>query len=210
MATQFFSFSPRTLGKIHPIWRAYFSKGLKPPTRKGLWRFYEPSSGKQVFARASFLSVSCIAVTMWRLNLRSQNKIQMSNQSSEFGAEQFSLFGDSLESKQHLFFWNSESRLLNWFLSLKATKQPIWRSKSLPQFFGSNPLKISNITLNSHLTDYCDSGGLSERSNHSHVFSKARLGDGSLVVGRRWKNKTYPWFKMGRLLFHKTLKNGSL
>ncbi len=27
-----FLFSPRKLGKMNPIWRAYFSKGLKPPT----------------------------------------------------------------------------------------------------------------------------------------------------------------------------------
>ena len=32
--------SPRKLGKMNPIWRAYFSKGLKPPTSinwKHLW-----------------------------------------------------------------------------------------------------------------------------------------------------------------------------
>ena len=28
-----FLFSPRKLGKMNPFWRAYFSKGLKPPTR---------------------------------------------------------------------------------------------------------------------------------------------------------------------------------
>ena len=27
-----FLFSPRNLGKMNPFWRAYFSKGLKPPT----------------------------------------------------------------------------------------------------------------------------------------------------------------------------------
>ena len=31
-------FSPPTLGKMNPIWRAYFSKGLvQPPTRKPWW-----------------------------------------------------------------------------------------------------------------------------------------------------------------------------
>ena len=29
----FFSFSSRKLGKMNPFWRAYFSNGLKPPTR---------------------------------------------------------------------------------------------------------------------------------------------------------------------------------
>lgn len=38
--------------------------------------------------------------------------VQMSNQSSEFGAENVSLFGDSLE-KTAPFFWNSERKLLN-------------------------------------------------------------------------------------------------
>ena len=34
VATQIFlDFSPRKLGKMNPIWRSYFSKGLKPPTR---------------------------------------------------------------------------------------------------------------------------------------------------------------------------------
>ena len=28
----YFLFSPRTLGKMNPFWRAYFSDGLKPPT----------------------------------------------------------------------------------------------------------------------------------------------------------------------------------
>ena len=28
----YFLFPPRTLGKMNPFWRAYFSKGLKPPT----------------------------------------------------------------------------------------------------------------------------------------------------------------------------------
>ena len=32
----FFSFSPRSLGKMNPIWRAYFWDGLKPPPRWGL------------------------------------------------------------------------------------------------------------------------------------------------------------------------------
>ena len=29
---KYFLFSPRNLGKMNPFWRAYFSKGLKPPT----------------------------------------------------------------------------------------------------------------------------------------------------------------------------------
>ena len=30
---KYFLFSPRSLGKMNPIWRSYFSTGLKPPTR---------------------------------------------------------------------------------------------------------------------------------------------------------------------------------
>ena len=38
VATQIFLwFSPRTLGKMNPFWRAYFSKGLKPPTRQSFF-----------------------------------------------------------------------------------------------------------------------------------------------------------------------------
>ena len=31
---KYFLFSPRSLGKMNPIWLIFFSKGLKPPTRK--------------------------------------------------------------------------------------------------------------------------------------------------------------------------------
>ena len=49
-----------------------------------------------------------------------------------------------------------------------------------PQFLGSKPIEIEATTnqsyeTHSHLTDTCDlSRAFPERSNHSHVFSKAR------------------------------------
>ena len=38
---KYFSFSPRKLGKMNPIWRAYFSIGLKPPTRYVFGKYHQ-------------------------------------------------------------------------------------------------------------------------------------------------------------------------
>ena len=35
---KYFLFSSRSLGKMNPFWRAYFSKGLKPPTSYDHWK----------------------------------------------------------------------------------------------------------------------------------------------------------------------------
>ena len=38
---KYFSCSPRKLGKMNPIWRAYFSIGLKPPTRYVFGKYHQ-------------------------------------------------------------------------------------------------------------------------------------------------------------------------
>ena len=64
---KYFLCSPRTLGKMNPFWRAYFSNGLvQPPTRNALGCFF--------FALASFLVSSA-------MDLRTEDVTQLNRKS---------------------------------------------------------------------------------------------------------------------------------
>ena len=55
-----FLFSPRSVGKWFPLWRAYFSKGLKPPTRWFFAYFWVDSY------RLYCTSLSQLQLTFWK------------------------------------------------------------------------------------------------------------------------------------------------
>ena len=46
---QYFLFSPRKLGKMNPVWRAYFSKGLVQPPTKLIFFSFHPSASLSLF-----------------------------------------------------------------------------------------------------------------------------------------------------------------
>ena len=152
---------------------------------KILWTFIRQASKISKHVQAS-LSASCISAMMC-MHLRSQNKHQKNHQKAwskcptnpvNLELKMF-LFLETPWKKQHLFleFRTQAVELIFRFVSNKNyMKIQIFT----PQFLGSKPIEIEATTnqsyeTHSHLTDTCDlSRAFPERSNHSHVFSKAR------------------------------------